>query len=184
VGILPKRADLAPRNGSRLARTVADPNDAGAAAVEFALVVPILLALVFGIVNFGFIFSSQISMNAAARDAARAGVVKGATGALTCQQIASRARDAVVLLGASVSSVAVAVTKYDGSTMCTLPVGSASATPTGSAGAGGTPCTASSAPADAVTVTLSYAYRALVPLVPPQQATLGSTAKFRCEYVT
>ncbi len=59
--------------------------DGGASAVEFALIVPILLALVFGIIIFG----SQISLNTTARDAARSGVVSPLAPAapLTCQQI-------------------------------------------------------------------------------------------------
>ena len=43
----------------------------GAAAVEFALVLPILLTLVFGIVEFGWAFGQQVSLGNAAREAAR-----------------------------------------------------------------------------------------------------------------
>lgn len=52
-------------------------NERGAAAVEFALVVPILLLLLIGIMNFGFVFAQQISLNNAARQAARYAVVDG-----------------------------------------------------------------------------------------------------------
>lgn len=45
----------------------------GAAALEFALVVPILIVLVFGIADFGFMFNNQAVVSNAARDAARAG---------------------------------------------------------------------------------------------------------------
>lgn len=45
--------------------------DGGAAAVEFALVLPILVALLFGIVEFGFAFNTQISMTQAAREGVR-----------------------------------------------------------------------------------------------------------------
>ncbi|PNH81135.1 TadE family protein [Arthrobacter sp. AFG20] len=43
----------------------------GAAAVEFALVAPILLALVAGIVEFSHAYNLQISVAQAAREAAR-----------------------------------------------------------------------------------------------------------------
>lgn len=43
----------------------------GAAAVEFALVAPILLSLVAGIVEFSYTYNLQISVTQAAREAAR-----------------------------------------------------------------------------------------------------------------
>ncbi|PLC12149.1 hypothetical protein AUQ48_07750 [Kocuria flava] len=43
----------------------------GAAAVEFALVVPVLLALLLGIIEFGRAYNVQISLTHAAREAAR-----------------------------------------------------------------------------------------------------------------
>ena len=43
----------------------------GAALVEFALVVPILLILVFGIIDFGLYFYNDLQLTQVARDAAR-----------------------------------------------------------------------------------------------------------------
>jgi Flp pilus assembly protein TadG len=43
----------------------------GAAAVEFALVLPILLVLIFGIVEFGRAFQVRATLEAAAREGAR-----------------------------------------------------------------------------------------------------------------
>jgi Flp pilus assembly protein TadG len=43
----------------------------GAAAVEFAVVLPALLLIVFGIIEFGFIFNTQISLTQAAREGVR-----------------------------------------------------------------------------------------------------------------
>lgn len=47
------------------------PDDQGAAVVEFAIVVIPLLTILFGIAQFGFIYAQQLSMQYAAREAAR-----------------------------------------------------------------------------------------------------------------
>jgi Flp pilus assembly protein TadG len=46
--------------------------DRGAAAVEFALLLPLLLILVFGIIDFGRMLNAQITITEAAREGARA----------------------------------------------------------------------------------------------------------------
>ena len=43
----------------------------GAVAVELALILPILVILIFGIVMFGLFFNRQVSLTGAARDGAR-----------------------------------------------------------------------------------------------------------------
>lgn len=45
--------------------------DRGAAAVEFALILPILLLLIGGIIDFGNLYYNQIIVSNAARDGAR-----------------------------------------------------------------------------------------------------------------
>lgn len=45
--------------------------EGGAAAVEFALVVPLLLLLVFGIVEFGRAYNAQVTLQHAVREGAR-----------------------------------------------------------------------------------------------------------------
>src|SRR5918911_2543478 len=50
--------------------------DRGAAAVEFALVTPLLLLILFGIIDYGIWFADSISARQAVRDAARQGVVE------------------------------------------------------------------------------------------------------------
>jgi Flp pilus assembly protein TadG len=54
-----------PRSTGRPAR------DRGSVAVEFALVVPILLLIVFGLIDFGRALNAQISLTGAAREGAR-----------------------------------------------------------------------------------------------------------------
>ncbi len=49
--------------------------EGGAAAVEFALVTPLLLTLLFGIIDYGIWFSDSIAVRQGVREAARAGVV-------------------------------------------------------------------------------------------------------------
>jgi hypothetical protein len=47
------------------------PRDHGAAAVEFALLLPMLLLLIFGIIDFGRALNAQITLTQAAREGAR-----------------------------------------------------------------------------------------------------------------
>ena len=53
-------------------RDPADGVDHGAAAVEMALVLPLLLVLLFGIIDFGRALNAQITLTEAAREGARA----------------------------------------------------------------------------------------------------------------
>jgi Flp pilus assembly protein TadG len=49
----------------------------GAAAVEFALVLPILLMIVFGIIEFGLVLYNQEVITNASREGARYGIIIG-----------------------------------------------------------------------------------------------------------
>lgn len=49
-------------------------NERGAAIVEFALVLPLLLVLVIGLIEFGWIFNGWIILTGAAREGARAAI--------------------------------------------------------------------------------------------------------------
>jgi len=49
--------------------------ESGQSVVEFALVLPIFLLLVMGLIQFGAIFNGQITVTSAAREGARLGVV-------------------------------------------------------------------------------------------------------------
>ncbi|TSE14941.1 pilus assembly protein [Arthrobacter sp. KBS0703] len=55
--------------------------DRGAVAVEFALVAPLLLALIAGIVEFSHAYNLQISVTQAAREAARTMAIDNNQGA-------------------------------------------------------------------------------------------------------
>lgn len=50
-------------------------NQDGAAAVEFAIVLPLLVTLVFGIIEFSILFYNKAMLTNASREGARAGIV-------------------------------------------------------------------------------------------------------------
>ena len=49
--------------------------EAGASAVEFAIILPVLLLLIFGIIEFGFAIYDKTMITHASREGARAGIV-------------------------------------------------------------------------------------------------------------
>jgi Flp pilus assembly protein TadG len=67
---------------------VDDVSESGAALVEFTVVAPVFFLIVFGIIEFGLIYSLQNSMLNAAREASRSMAVQGLTSA-QAQAIAS-----------------------------------------------------------------------------------------------
>jgi Flp pilus assembly protein TadG len=152
------------------------------AAVEFALVLPVLLLIIGAIIDFGFIFAQQISFNTSARDAARAGVLPTVSGAKqTCGQVAARARTAASsgAVGAPALNVKVDVVGQGGS--CSLAAGSASA----SGAASSFPCTGSGGtgtPISDLTVTVTYLSSPPFPVPFMGPLTLTSRGNFQCEY--
>jgi hypothetical protein len=133
----------------------------GAQAVEFALVLPILLLVLFGIITFGIIFAQQLALGNATRQAARFGVV----GERTCGQIVAEAQANAVTLAMPSPSEDVDITvNREG-----IPCSSDSMVP----------C-AGSDPGDNVEVKASFVSAPLVPLL--GDVTLDSTGVFRCEF--
>lgn len=68
-------------------------NEKGQSLVEFALLLPILLLLLLGIIQFGIIFNGQITVTSAAREGARLAAV-GADD----EQVKDRVEEAAVAL--------------------------------------------------------------------------------------
>jgi Flp pilus assembly protein TadG len=64
-------------------------------------VVPILLAVLIGIVNYGFVFAQQISLNNGARQAARFAVVDGPT----CDDVIAEFKNGAQTIGMPEASV-------------------------------------------------------------------------------
>lgn len=71
------------RASDRGSRRDADP---GLAAVEFALVLPVLVILLFGIVVAGTVYVDHLRVQSAAHDGARAGAISPGQGCSTAVQ--------------------------------------------------------------------------------------------------
>jgi Flp pilus assembly pilin Flp len=54
-------------------------DEGGSVAVEFALIIPVFLSILFGIMQFGYVLVVQNSMTNAAREGARAMAIQQAT---------------------------------------------------------------------------------------------------------
>ena len=52
-------------------------NEKGQSLVEFAILLPVLLLLIMGILEFGLILNSYLTINNSAREGARLGIVSG-----------------------------------------------------------------------------------------------------------
>jgi Flp pilus assembly protein TadG len=125
----------------------------GAAAVEFAILVPLLLLLIFGIISYGVMLAFRQSLSQAASEAARAAV--GAPSAQVNAVAQSAVKGALDTYGKSCSA----------GVACTI------STPAPCAGDSSHNC---------VQVTVTYPYRGnpIVPTVPGLGFTLPATLSF------
>lgn len=85
----------------------------GASAVEFALVLPLLLLLILGMVEFGTLFYRQAIISWSSREAARTGIVQ-ATPKPTAGQVEAVVASVLSKAGLGTSTVAVTVTGAGG----------------------------------------------------------------------
>ena len=60
-------------------------DERGAEMVEFAFVVVLLIALLYGIISYGLILSAQSTVTQAAADGARAGIIASSTAVATAE---------------------------------------------------------------------------------------------------
>jgi Flp pilus assembly protein TadG len=144
-------------------------DESGASAVEFALVVPFLLLIVFGIIVYGMVFAQSLSLSNAARQASRSGVVEGTT----CAQIITLSHDAAGTMGMDGSAAAVTITRGPDET-------TAKSNPVCVGGAGNPPCKGTTAGTN-VYVTLTYDTDPVVPFV-PVPSKLRGLGVYRCEF--
>ena len=77
-----------PRAPRTVLATRARSSDRGAALVEFALVAPVLFALVFGMIDFGVGISNQIAVRQGVREGARQAVVMAPDAATLADAVA------------------------------------------------------------------------------------------------
>lgn len=78
-------------------------SERGAAAVEFALVFPLLVLILFGIVEFGSIYNAQLMLTSAAREGARTMAVTGDAAAAKAAVLAASIGMSPALTAAEVS---------------------------------------------------------------------------------
>lgn len=164
-----RRGSISPRSGGP---------DEGAVAVEFALVSPILLLLLFGIITFGIVFAEQLSLSNAARQGARVAVVNSSQ--QTCGDLLAEVQGAAGTLGMSGTDVSVEVQRVRSGVATTKCLMGASYT---AAQAGVVPC-AGSQTNDELRVTARFdsemAVFALV--LSDSSITLSGTGVYRCEF--
>lgn len=133
-------------------RRAASREERGAAAVEFALILPILVVLVFGIIAFGYMLSFRQALSQAAAEGGRAAAVKPAGTASGDRLTAARAavNDALDSYGVECTSGGGLTHSGGASGTCTISIGACSSGPTG---------------AQCAKVTLDYPYssNALIP---------------------
>lgn len=157
----------------------------GAVAVEFALVFPVLVMVVFGIIGFGVVLSQQVALGNAVRDGARFGTVglysdAAAQAAQTCGKVIELTRNNANALGMSGMDVVVTVTRGTSvggaTTVCSA--GKQVNAPVG----GNRPCVGAN-PNDNLYVTASFESRIEIPLIPMTPTlNLDSRGAYRCEY--
>jgi Flp pilus assembly protein TadG len=108
-------------------------DDRGAAALEFALILPILVALVFGIIAFGYMLSFRQALSQAAAEGGRAAAVQvGGTSDADRKSAAIAAiNDAIDAYGVECTSGGALVHSGGPSGTCTVSIAACSSGPAG-----------------------------------------------------
>lgn len=137
----------------------------GQALVEFALVFPIFMLVLAGILDFGFMLYSRMSVINAAREGARASIMVP-----NFQDVPATAEGAVI---ASASTGGIHLTSSNVTTTCLQTTAGTNPPPT---------CDWSSAKAgDSVRVTVTYSYQTFFPLFFGASFSLSSTVQMVLE---
>lgn len=90
-------------------------NERGTVAAEFALLLPVLLTILFGIMEFGFIMYGREVVTNATREGARAGIIQQIP-PVTAGQITTVATNYLTGTGISLASVTFTVPSSGGAT--------------------------------------------------------------------
>jgi Flp pilus assembly protein TadG len=163
-------------------------DDAGASAVEFALVVPILVLLVFGIIDFGGIFAQQLALNNGVRQGTRQAVVSGATTTQSCAAIVSTVQgNSGPALALNTPAIKVKATLVDSTTGNLVTASCAGgAFVTTSSDTSTRPCVGSlsgSGVMNSLKVEVQYQSSYLIPLpIPFPAPVLRAQSVYRCEF--
>ena len=150
----------------------------GASAVEFALVMPVLVLIVSGIIGFGIVFAQQMALGNAARQVARSAVVNntycgtGGGAGTAGTMLIGEAKGNATTISVNTNNVLVDV-KRDTST----PTGWT----TGLCSGDTTKACAASTPGDNVYVRLRYTSSLALPFFQPT-FNLSAIGAFRCEF--
>ena len=107
------------------ARHRGSPADRGAAAVEFAIVLVVLLLIIFAIIDFGRLLFAWQSMKAASREGARTAVVASGNGQTVTTAVNNAGATAAALAGGTltrqyaINNAALAAIPNDTTDLCT-----------------------------------------------------------------
>ena len=96
-------------------------NDRGAVAAEFALLLPVILMILFGTIEFGMIMYSRELITNASREGARAGIVQ-VSPKPTAGTITTISTDYLTGTGINPADVTITVTGVGGANPATLTV--------------------------------------------------------------
>ncbi len=147
------------RHGSRTRRR----RTRGQALVEFAIVLPVFMLVLAGILDFGFLLYSRITLISAARDAARVSI--SVADKTTIPAIADSSVKGSIT-GLTPSAVTTTVT-------CVPAIGKTTCAFTGSSNL--------AAAGDSVKVVVTYPYHSFFPLFFGQVITIGATVQMVVE---
>lgn len=91
-------------------------NEKGQSIVEFALILPLLLTLLLGLIEFGWIFSAQVTITNAARVSARVAAISGGPPSTDYQVAAIDAMNIKAITNPSVSVPVIGPVSVEGTT--------------------------------------------------------------------
>ena len=137
-------------------------DERGAAVVEFALILPVLVLFVFGIIQFGQAYSARIELTSAVREGARLAALGNTTEAAVAQATKAAAK------GLNANDIQVTYTASPGSSCA-----GASSTTT-------VLVTTTSTTMPTGTVVATYDFRYDIPLFGTGTWTLSATGVMRC----
>ena len=148
---------------------------------------PVLVLIVFGLIDFGGVFAQQLALNNGVRQGARAAVVAGSPSSQTCAQIVAgvqRASGPAIAL--DTTKIAVQTNLTSSTTGTTIGVACAGGFRTTSTDAQ-KPCTGSydlaTSTSNSIKVESQYQSSFLVPLpIPVSAPMLRATAVYKCEF--